>query len=176
MILTATPILGAYVIEPEPVADERGFFARLWCEETFRRAGLDTQVTQCSVSSNHRAGTLRGLHYQGSPDEETKWVRCQAGAVFDVIVDLRKSSPSFLCWFGAELTARNHKAVYVPAGVAHGFISLENESVLYYQIGGRFVPGSARGVRWDDPLFAIKWPLTPLVISERDLHYPDFNP
>ena len=176
MILTATPISGAYVIEPEPVADKRGFFARLWCEETFRRAGLDTRVSQCSVSCNHSAGTLRGMHYQAAPDQETKWVRCQAGAVFDVIVDLRQDSPSFLRWFGAKLTARNHKTVYVPAGVAHGFMSMERESVLHYQIGGQFVPGSARGVRWDDPLFAIEWPMTPSVISERDLHYPDFTP
>lgn len=170
------PIGGAFVIEPEPVEDERGFFARTWCAAEFQRRGLADALSQCSISYNRRAGTLRGMHLQVPPHAETKLVRCTAGAVYDVILDLRPGSPSYCRWCAVELSSTNRHAVYVPAGVAHGFQTLVADTELLYQISMPYAPESARGVRWDDPAFAIRWPAAERTISDRDRSYEDFRP
>ncbi len=138
------------------------------------RAGMDTRIEQCSLSHNSKRHTLRGMHYQVAPHEESKWVSCQVGEVFDVIVDVRPESSTYGQWFGVVLSATNHNTIFVPPGVAHGFLTLADETTVHYQIGGVFEPASARGVRWDDSAFAINWPATPAVISDRDANYPDF--
>lgn len=171
MIFHPTPVTGAHLIEQEPHADERGSFARIFCAETFAAQGLFDEVTQSSVSRNARAGTLRGLHFQREPHEEAKLVRCTRGAIFDVVADLRRGSPSFGAWYGAELTADNGSMLYVPAGCAHGFQTLEDESDVDYAISVPFVAELADGVRWDDPELAVDWPQAPpqgRIISERD--------
>ena len=169
-----TPLLGAYLIHLEPIKDERGFFARSWCLDEFEQQGLDTNLTQCSISFNIRKSTLRGLHYQTPPHEETKIVRCTRGALFDVIVDLRADSPTFKQWFAAELTAENHLAMYVPKGFAHGLQTLEDNTEAFYQISEKYFPESAAGVRWDDPAFGIEWPEMKPILSEKDREYSDF--
>jgi dTDP-4-dehydrorhamnose 3,5-epimerase len=176
MKLTAVPLQGAFVVELELVSDERGFFARTWCAEEFRAHGLNPNLAQCSVSFNERKGTLRGMHYQDDPHPETKLVRCTAGAVYDVIVDLRSLSPSYCKWFAVELSAANRKALYVPEGVAHGFQTLTDSAEVYYQISEFYHPEVARGVRWNDPLFAIEWPMPDPIISERDSTFADHTP
>jgi len=168
------PLPGAYVIELEPHLDERGFFARTCCEDEFREHGLQTQWPQCNVSFNTRAGTLRGMHWQDPPHAEVKLVRCTAGAVHDVIVDLRPDSPTRLQHFGIDLTAENRLQLYIPEGMAHGFITLQDQTEVFYQMGSSFVPGAGRGARYNDPAFGIAWPREPEVISERDAQYPDF--
>jgi dTDP-4-dehydrorhamnose 3,5-epimerase len=167
-----TPLLGAFVIGVEPVEDERGFFARAWCEDTLRARGLDTHVAQCNLSYNRGRGTLRGMHFQASPDAETKIVRCIRGSIYDVIVDLRPGSITYGRWFAVELTSENRRAIYVPEQFAHGFLTLEDDSEVFYQMGRTHVPESSRGVRWDDPAFGIDWPFTPSLISERDASWP----
>jgi len=174
MIFVETPLKGAYVIDPERLADERGFFARTWCRQEFEAHGLDSGLVQCSISFNHKRGTLRGMHYQVAPQAEAKLVRCTAGAIHDVVVDLRRESSTFCGWFAAELSADNHKMLYIPEGFAHGFLTLTDNTEVFYQISEYYVPESARGVRWDDPAFAISWPAYPIVISQRDSSYPDF--
>lgn len=174
MIFKQTPIAGSYVIEIDPKHDERGFFARSWCATEFAEAGLVAELDQCSISSNADAGTLRGMHYQIAPDYETKVVSCRSGALFDVIIDLRSGSPTFRQWFGIELTAQNYRALYIPPGLAHGFLTLADHTDVFYQISGQYVPSSGRGVRWNDPAFGIAWPATPLRMAERDKAYPDF--
>jgi dTDP-4-dehydrorhamnose 3,5-epimerase len=177
MRFAEAPLPGAYVVDLEPVEDERGMFARCWSPEEFRRHGLDDRLAACNISFNTLAGILRGMHYQSAPHEEAKLVRCTAGAVYDVVVDLRPGSPTFCRWFGAELTSRNRTALYVPAGCAHGFQTLEPESEVLYLMSAPFVADAARGVRWNDPAFAIDWPSTPQrTMSERDRTYPDFAP
>lgn len=177
MIFVPTPLAGAWVVEPERVGDERGFFARTWCAETFAAQGLNPALAQCSVSFNERRGTLRGMHYQAAPHAEAKLVRCTRGALWDVVVDLRPDSPTFRQWFGAELTADNRRMLYVPEGFAHGFQTLEDETEVFYQISVPYVPGAGRGVRWDDPAFGIQWPhADERVMSDRDRGYPDFDP
>jgi dTDP-4-dehydrorhamnose 3,5-epimerase len=175
MIFTESPILGAYVVELEQLTDERGFFARTYCAEQFAARGLGPELRQCSVSYNARKGTLRGLHYQGAPHEEHKLVRCTAGAIYDVIVDIRASSPTYRHWFGAELTADNRRSLFIPAGIAHGFVTLTDHAEVYYMISVAHAPESSRGFRWNDPAFAIAWPLAPTVISARDANYPLLN-
>jgi dTDP-4-dehydrorhamnose 3,5-epimerase len=176
MRFVETDLPGAFVVDLEPVEDERGMFARSWSRETFEGQGLDSRASECSVSYNRRAGTLRGLHYQADPHVEAKLVRCTSGAVFDVVVDLRPESPTFRGWFGAELTGRNRRALYVPAGCAHGFQTLADDSEVLYLISVPYVPASSRGVRWDDPAFGIEWPeCAERVINERDRTYPDFD-
>ncbi len=174
MIFKKTRIAGSYVIEIDPKRDERGFFARTWCATEFAEAGLVSELEQCSISSNASARTLRGMHYQVAPDHETKVVSCRSGALFDVIVDLRAESPTFRQWFGAELTAQNYRALYIPPGLAHGFLTLADNTDVFYQISGQYVPSSGRGARWDDPAFGINWPATPLRMADRDKAYPDF--
>ncbi len=170
-----TRLEGAWLIVPERVEDERGFFARTWCRRELEARGLNACIAQCSVSFNRRAGVLRGMHYQAPPHAETKIVRCTAGAIFDVIVDLRPASKTFRQWFGAELTAENHRMLYVPDGFAHGFQTLVDGSEVFYQISTFYEPASACGVRWDDPAFGIEWPgARERIISPRDRAYPDF--
>jgi dTDP-4-dehydrorhamnose 3,5-epimerase len=168
-----TGLPGAFVVEPEWLADERGFFARTWCAEEFAAHGLKDVLLQCSVSFNRRQGTLRGMHYQRPPREEAKLVRCTAGAVYDVIVDLRVDSPTYLRHFAVELTQANRQALYVPEGFAHGFQTLADDTEVFYQMSEVFAPECAAGYRWNDPAFGLEWPLEVSVISERDRTYPD---
>ena len=172
MIFTAAPLSGAYLVDLERLTDERGFFARSYCGEEFAARGLGPQLRQCSVSYNARKGTLRGLHYQGAPHEEHKLVRCTAGAIFDVIVDIRRTSPTCRRWFGAELSFDNRRALFIPPGFAHGFVSLTDETEVYYMISVDHAPQFSRGLRWNDPAFGIEWPVPPAVISARDAEYP----
>jgi dTDP-4-dehydrorhamnose 3,5-epimerase len=165
---------GAFLVEIEPVIDERGFFARSFCREEFARHGLEASFSQVSLSYNNRRCILRGLHYQAKPHGEVKVVRCVRGAVFDVIVDLRHHSRTYCRWFGQELSEDNHKALYIPEGVAHGFLTLTDTSEVEYQISVPYAPESARGVRWNDPAFGIKWPDVPKVVSTRDQGFEDF--
>jgi dTDP-4-dehydrorhamnose 3,5-epimerase len=174
LIFTPTPIGGTYIVEIEPRNDDRGFFARTWCAEELSRAGLVANLSQCSISNNRYAYTLRGMHYQTEPDIETKLVSCRAGALFDVIVDLRPESPTYKQWFGTELTAGNYRSLYISPGIAHGFLTLENNTEVSYQISGTYAPTSGRSVRWNDPAFGIQWPTKPAMMTERDRDYPDF--
>jgi dTDP-4-dehydrorhamnose 3,5-epimerase len=178
MVLTETPLPGVVLVEPEPIEDERGLFARTFSVEQFARAGLETGVDQRSVSFNRRSGTLRGMHYQADPHGEAKLVRCTRGSLYDVALDLRSDSPTYLRWFGTELTAASRTALFVPEGCAHGFQTLEDATEVLYQISSSHVPDAARGVRWDDPAFGIEWPPAPAggrTMSERDAGYPDFG-
>lgn len=174
MIFKSTNLQGVFELEVEPHADDRGFFARTWCREEFRTQDLNPGLAQCSVSFNHRRGTLRGMHYQSAPHAEAKLVRCTRGSIYDVALDLRPDSATFLRWVAAELTADNRRAFYIPKGCAHGFLTLEDNTEVFYQISELYNPGSARGVRWNDPTFGIAWPAEIAVISERDRTYPDF--
>jgi dTDP-4-dehydrorhamnose 3,5-epimerase len=169
---TESPLAGAYIVDVNRLEDERGFFARSFCVEEFRGLGLATEMSQCSVSFNALRGTLRGLHFQAAPHEEEKLVRCTRGAVFDVIVDIRPESPTYRRYFGAELTAENQRALYIPKGFAHGFLSLVDETEVFYMISVAHVPGAARGLRWNDPALNINWPFPPRVISNRDAEFP----
>jgi dTDP-4-dehydrorhamnose 3,5-epimerase len=166
-----TPLAGAYVVELERVEDERGFFARSFCQEEFRRQGLKPAIAQSNVSWNRKRGTLRGLHFQAVPHEEAKVVRCTRGAIWDVIVDLRQGSPTRLRWHAQELNADNRLAFYVPEGFAHGFQTLADDSEILYQMSEPYYPELARGVRWDDPRLGIKWPLPEPILSDRDRSY-----
>jgi len=174
MIFTRTGIEGAYIIEPEPLADERGFFARSFCREEFLKNGLESRIVQCNISSNKRSGTLRGMHYQIPPFEEAKIVSCIRGSIYDVVLDLRRGSSTYRRWSGVELSENNYTMVYIPKGCAHGFLTLEDDCVVYYQMTEFFHPECARGVRWDDPAFGITWPHPAEIISEKDQSYPDY--
>ena len=174
MTFHPTPLPGVVVVRPARHADERGYFARTWDGAAMAAAGLDARVAQCSTSFNAAAGTLRGMHYQAAPHAEAKLVRCTRGRVFDVAVDLRPGSPTFRRWAGAELSAENGHALYVPEGCAHGFLTLEGASEVLYMISAPHVPEAARGVRWDDPAFGIAWPAEVRVVKDRDATYPDF--
>jgi dTDP-4-dehydrorhamnose 3,5-epimerase len=175
MIFKETKLSAVFEIHVEPNRDERGFFARTWCLTEFKSHGLNHRLAQCSISWNARKGTLRGLHYQAAPHEEAKLVRCTRGAVYDVVLDLRPSSPTFRDWAAVILTSENRNMVYVPEGCAHGFLTLEDDSEVFYQISEFYSAESARGVRWDDPAFQIAWPGNVEVISERDRNYPNFE-
>jgi dTDP-4-dehydrorhamnose 3,5-epimerase len=176
MIFTETKLKGAYLIDLDKHEDERGFFARAWCIDEFGKHGLSQRIVQCNISFNKKRGTLRGMHFQDAPYEETKLVHCTRGALYDVIIDLRSDSPTFKEWFSVELTAQNYRALYVPKGIAHGFQTLVNNTEVFYQMGEFFHPESARGIRWDDPAFGIKWPLTDsLIISEKDRTYDNWK-
>lgn len=167
---------GAYVVVPDDGADNRGSFGRVYDADLFAAAGLDTRVSQCNYSINPVAGTLRGLHYQKDPWAEAKLIRCVRGRVFDVIVDLRADSPTRFVWFGAQLDQWNHHALFVPAGCAHGFVTLDPDTELHYQMSTPYHPDSAAGVRWDDPTFGIEWPRPPALISDRDATYALVEP
>jgi dTDP-4-dehydrorhamnose 3,5-epimerase len=172
MIFTESPLPGALLVDLTPSTDERGFFARTYCAREFAAQGLGTELQQCSVSYNLRKGTLRGLHYQRPPHEEHKLVRCTAGAIFDVIVDIRPKSAHYRRWYGTQLTAQNRRSLFIPPGFAHGFITLSDETEVYYMISVPYAPEHAQGFRWSDPAFGIQWPLAPSVISPRDAAYP----
>lgn len=176
MIFTDCGLAGAFVVDIERHGDERGFFARSHCKQEFSARGIDADISQCSISFNERRGTLRGMHYQSSPFAEDKLVRCTAGAVYDVIVDVRAQSPTYRRWFGTELDAGNRRALFVPKGFAHGFISLADASEVLYMISVPYVPGAGRGFRWDDPAIGIEWPMSPVLLSARDAAYPPFEP
>jgi dTDP-4-dehydrorhamnose 3,5-epimerase len=175
MTFHETSLPGVFEIHLEPRQDERGFFARSWCREEFKSHGLNPGLVQCGLSFNKRKGTLRGLHYQAAPYQESKLVRCTRGAIYDVVVDLRAQSPSFKGWISALLTAANRHMLYVPEGCAHGFLTLEDETEVFYQMSEVYNAESARGVRWDDPAFRIDWPGKVETISERDRMYADFQ-
>ncbi|HKT46190.1 MAG TPA: dTDP-4-dehydrorhamnose 3,5-epimerase [Candidatus Acidoferrales bacterium] len=175
MIFVETKLPGAFVIEPEKHADERGFFARTFCKHEFEEHGLNSQVAQCNVSFNRKKGTLRGMHYQAAPWSEAKLVRCTAGSIYDVIIDLRKDSPTFKQHVAVELSAANHKMLYVPEGFAHGFQTLEDNCEIFYQMSQFYSKEHSCGVRWNDPAFDITWPEAERIIVDRDRTYPDFK-
>jgi dTDP-4-dehydrorhamnose 3,5-epimerase len=172
-----TPLAGVWILELDRLGDERGWFARSFDAEEFAARGMNPAVVQCNTSFNARRGTLRGMHYQADPHGESKLVRCVRGAIFDVALDLREGSPTRLGWHGVELSEENRLALYIPAGLAHGFQSLSENTELLYLMGDPFVAEAARGVRWDDPAFAIQWPELDVerTISERDATYPDYE-
>jgi dTDP-4-dehydrorhamnose 3,5-epimerase len=172
---TETKLPGVYLIDVEPIGDERGFFARTWARDEFAARGISVEIAQCNLSGNARAGTLRGMHYQAPPHAEVKLVRCTRGALYDVALDLRPDSPTYKKWVAAELTAENRRAFSIPEGCAHGFQTLADDTEVFYQISAPYVPDAARGVRWDDPAFGIEWPLPVSVISERDAQYASFS-
>ena len=167
-------IAGAYLVQPVPIEDERGFFARTWCAEEFAAQGLASELAQCSVSFNCRKGTLRGMHYQAAPYAEAKLVRCAKGAIYDVLLDLRTESPTYCKWIGVTLSDANSLMAYIPEGVAHGFQTLEDNTEVFYQISSPYCPESSHGVRWNDREFGIEWPLNCPILSHRDTNYPDF--
>jgi dTDP-4-dehydrorhamnose 3,5-epimerase len=174
VIFTKSVVDGAFIIEPMPHHDERGNFARIWCQQEFEERGLASRIAQCSVSVNQSRGTLRGLHYQAAPCEETKVVRCTAGAIYDVVVDLRRHSPTYLQHVALVLSAANRLMMYVPEGCAHGFQTLEDDTEISYQMSEPYSPAHGRGVRWNDPAFGIEWPLSEPILNERDRDYPDY--
>ncbi len=175
MIFSATKLNGAYVVDLQIFEDERGFFARTWCEREFIEHGLDPNLAQCSISFNHKRGTLRGMHLQLEPYAEVKLVRCVQGEIFDVIVDLRNDSETYMQWFGVELTAENRKALYVPKGFAHGFQTLADNTEVFYMISEFYAPELARGIRWNDSQLNIRWPEAVTVLSSKDQSYPDYD-
>jgi dTDP-4-dehydrorhamnose 3,5-epimerase len=175
MKFTPTPVAGTFLVDLEPRGDDRGFFARAFCANEFSDHGLETSFVQANTSFSARRGTLRGLHYQLPPSEEVKLVRCVRGALWDVVLDRRVASPSLGRWFGAELTAENRRAIYIPRGCAHGFITLTDQTEVSYMVSGFYDADLERGVRWDDPAFGIEWPMTPEVISDRDRGHPDYH-
>jgi dTDP-4-dehydrorhamnose 3,5-epimerase len=176
VIFTESPLPGAFLVDLELLTDDRGFFARAYCLDEFTAHGLSTPLRQCSVSYNARKGTLRGLHCQAAPHEEHKLVRCTAGAIFDVIVDIRPHSRHYRRWFGTELSSQNRRALFIPPGFAHGFLTLSDDAEVFYMISVPHAPEHAQGVRWNDPAFGIQWPLAPLVMSARDAAYPLLDP
>ena len=170
-----TNLKGAYIVELKKLEDERGFFARSWCQREGEVFGLNPHWVQCNVSFNKEKGTLRGMHFQGVPFEEVKLVRCSRGAIYDVIIDLRRESSTFAQWTGAELTAENHRMIYVPKGFAHGFLTLQDHSEVFYQMSEFYAPAHASGVRWNDPVFGIEWPIGVSVMTDKDRTFPDFR-
>lgn len=170
-----TPVVGAFLVEPERAPDERGFFARTWCRGEFEARGLSGELVQCSISFNRQKGTLRGMHYQAPPHQEAKLVRCTRGAIYDVALDLRSGSPTLGAHAGVVLSSEDRRMLYVPEGCAHGFLTLEDETEVAYQMSEPYVPSAARGVRFDDPAFGIPWPGEIRVIAERDRLYPDLQ-
>lgn len=177
MTLTDTPIHGAFVLNMKRILDDRGFFAEAFHRDTFAGLGLDTQIAQVNVSYNDRRGTLRGMHYQTTPHEEVKIVRCVRGAIFDVAIDLRRDSPTFGKWAGVELSADNRLAFYVPVGCAHGYQTLTDDTEVLYLVSDTYSPAHYRGIRWNDPFFNVAWPDTDTrLLHPRDESYPDFQP
>ena len=176
MKFTETILNGAFVIEPERIEDERGFFARTFCHREFEDHDLKPNLLQCSVSFNRKRGTLRGMHFQVAPHAETKLVRCTRGAIYDVVLDLRPQSATFRRWVAVELSAENGLMLYIPEGLAHGFQTLADNAEVFYQMTDYYAPEFTRGVCWNDPAFAIKWPMPPEVISDKDREHPRFKP
>lgn len=174
MIFTETRLKGAYIVELEKREDHRGFFARAWCQKEFEAQKLIPRMVQTNISFNKKKGTIRGIHYQVAPDEEAKLIRCARGAIFDVMIDLRPDSPTFMQWLGVELTAETHKMLYVPENFAHGFQALEDNTEVTYQVSQFYCPASERGIRYNDPAFGIRWPVAHKVVSDKDNSWPDF--
>ena len=174
MIFTETKLKGAFIIDIEPREDERGFFARSWCEDEFKKHGLNARLAQCNISFNKKRGTLRGMHYQVAPFTEAKLVRCTMGAIYDVIIDLRPDSPTYKQWISVELTAENRRAVYVPEDFSHGFQTLMDNTEVFYQMSEFYHPECARGLRWNDQAIGVVWRNGPLIISRQDRDYTDF--
>lgn len=172
MIFTETKLAGVYIIDTERVEDERGFFARAYDEAAFAERGLQTDFPQCNISFNRYKGTLRGMHYQVEPHGEAKLIRCTMGALYDVALDVRPVSPTYKQWLAVELSAENRRMFYLPTGIAHGFMTLQDNTEIFYMMGATYHPECARGLRWDDPAFAIEWPETDIVISEKDRNFP----
>jgi dTDP-4-dehydrorhamnose 3,5-epimerase len=175
MIFTETRLFGLYIIDLVRLEDERGYFARSWCQREFGEHSLNSRLVQCNISFNKKRGTLRGMHYQRAPYEEAKLVRCTKGALYDVVIDLRPISQTFKSWFAVELTSENHRALYVPEGFAHGFQTLTDNTEVFYQMSEFYHPESAKGIRWNDSEFGIEWPIEALVISEKDNSYPNWS-
>ena len=175
MKFSETKLKGAYIIEIEKLEDERGFFGRSWCAKEMKEHGLNVNVSQANVSFNKKKGTLRGMHYQVAPYQEAKLVRCSLGSIYDVIIDLRKDSSTYLQWIGVELSGDNYKMLYVPEDFAHGFITLEDNTEIAYMMSEFFVPGAGATIRWNDPLFGIEWPILPVIISDNDRNQTDFR-
>ena len=175
MIFTETKLRGAYIIELEKLQDERGFFARSFCQEEFKQHRLNFHIVQCNISYNKKKRTLRGMHYQVAPYEEAKLVSCIKGAMYDVIIDLRPDSPTYCQWIGAELTQKNYTMMYIPEGFAHGFQTLEVDTIIFYQMSEFYHPKSARGIRWNDPAFGIEWQIPQPILSERDKSFQNFE-
>lgn len=175
MILTETPLRGAFIADLKRIEDERGYFGRAWCRQELAEVGVEFEPVQANMSGSRRRGTVRGLHYQVAPHEESKFIRCIRGSVFDVIVDLRPDSPTYGRWTGVELTADNQRALLVPRGFAHGYQTLRDNTEVIYLVSTYFAPGAERGIRWNDPGLGIEWPITGLVtISEKDAAWPDW--
>jgi dTDP-4-dehydrorhamnose 3,5-epimerase len=175
MTFVETSIEGAWLVELEPRSDERGFFARVWCEEEFAARGLNARFVQCNTAFSRHRGTIRGLHYQADPHGEVKLMRCIRGSVFDVVVDVRRDSSTYLHWWGIELSEENRRMVYVPAGCAHGYQTLRDDTEVMYPVSSPYTPTAERGVRWNDPLFAIRWPDVPARhVSPKDASWADF--
>jgi len=176
MIFKETKLKGAYLIDLECSEDERGYFARTFCRKEFEKHGLNLSVIQCNISYNHKKGTLRGMHYQVAPFAEAKLVSCLTGSIYDVIIDLRADSTTYCKWLGVELSSRVRRSMlYIPEGFAHGFLTLEDNTEVFYQMSEYYAPACARGIRWNDPFFAVQWPGGPHVLSGRDRNYPDFE-
>ena len=176
MIFHKTELRGAFVIDLEKIEDERGFFARAWCMKEFEAQGLTARTVQCNISFNKTRGTTRGMHYQIAPYEETKLVRCMAGSIYDVIIDLRSESETYRRWFGVELTAANRRMLFVPEGFAHGFQTLEDNTEVFYHVSEFYTPKAEQGLRWNDPAFGIEWPtMEGLTISDKDRNWPDYS-
>jgi dTDP-4-dehydrorhamnose 3,5-epimerase len=172
MVFSETKLKGAFVINLKRLEDERGFFARTFCQKEFKEHGLNTQIAQANISYNKKRGTFRGMHMQLAPYEESKLIKCTRGAIYDVIIDMRISSDTYRQWIGVELTAENHQLLYVPEGFAHGFITLKNDTEVTYQMNQFYTPGSEKGFRWNDPAFSIVWPIQPILIAEKDKNFP----
>lgn len=177
MLFKETKLGGAFIIELEPIEDERGFFARSFCAKEFEQHGLNSRIVQCNVSYNRKKGTLRGMHYQVSPYEEAKLVSCMSGAIYDVIIDLRPDSPNYCKWIAVELSANDYKMFYIPENFAHGFQTLKDNTTVFYQMTEFYHPKSAKGIRWNDSAFQIKWPIIKedIIISEKDRGYTSFK-
>jgi dTDP-4-dehydrorhamnose 3,5-epimerase len=175
MIFKNTRIPGVYLLELERLTDERGFFARMWCQTEFIEHGIDPRIVQCNISFNPHKGTMRGMHYQRAPHEETKIVRCTMGAIFDVALDLRRDSATFKQWVGAPLTAENREILVIPPGCAHGYLTLTDNTEVFYQMSASYAPTHGAGVRWNDPGFGIHWPGDVTTLADRDRDYPDFR-
>jgi dTDP-4-dehydrorhamnose 3,5-epimerase len=176
VIFSPTTLDGAFILELDRRSDDRGYFARTWCQRELEQAGLNPSLVQSSVSFNVRRHTLRGMHWQAAPNGEVKIVRCTRGAILDVIIDLRPESPTYMQHFGVELSAESGRALYIPEGMAHGFVTLEDSTEVFYQMSEFHDPASARGVRWNDPAFDIQWPVSTPILHPRDAAYPDYNP
>lgn len=176
MIFKETDLKGAYIVDLETNIDERGYFARAWCKKEFSQLGLETNIVQCNLSYNNKKGTLRGMHYQSEPYGETKFVRCVKGALYDVIIDVRKESETYGKWIGVELSEKNGRGLYIPVGFAHGFQTLEDDTLMMYQVSEFYTPGYEKGIRWDDSFFNIKWPEEEQrIISEKDRNWKNFS-